>query len=345
MYSTALPRTCLGFTNVLFFFVGFIGCGICVWCVVNTQYFKDVNSSVTKTSVVTSVANFVNLNLWLTPVASILIPVAVFTMLTSCCGIFSAACRAKCAVKSYICLVSLSTFTFFWLLFNMGIYNIYTEKPSTIRYLQNTIFTNYGKDNDLITTLWDYVMVNFKCCGAKSYQDFSSSNWKKRNIDIQFPVECCSRYNKTALVYEKCPKGELSYQYSYKVGCIYMLKKYIENHKGRYIFYAILIGIAYSLIMFFAYCIIRGEPLINALTDKMPKLLTRKKETNQTRPEGAIHSESSLENMMFVQEPPRKVVKVVSAVNPFQTYKIAPHVYSGGDFQYGPYHRYHGPTN
>lgn len=333
MHTIGLPRTCLGFTNILFFMFGVVSCGACIWCVINTDFFREVNYTVTKSSLVSSIANFVNLKLWHTPLTSLLIPLAILTMLTSCCGILGAGCKMKCAIKSYIFLVTAISSTVFWLFFVYCIYNIYMNNEKTRKFMQSTIITNYGKENDLITQTWDYIMVNYECCGAVNYTDFIDTKWHKANLDKLYPVQCCKLVNKTSLVpiSPDCPRYHSpTVETNKNNSCFKALQTSISANKGKILFYIIFIAIIYTILVLFAYCIIRGKPLIGAVTENFSSYLPKRQEL----PNRGVPSNSSLDNMLFVEDPPKKVVKVVSAINPLQTYKFTPNDYSVRDTMY-----------
>ncbi|XP_072942300.1 uncharacterized protein [Epargyreus clarus] len=329
MHTVGLPRTCLGFTNILFFLIGLIGGVICIWCAINTEFFREVNYTVTRSSLVSSIADFVNLKLWVTPLTSILIPIAVVTMLTSCCGILGAGCRMKCAIKSYIFLVTVVSLTAFWMFFMSGIYNIYTGNEKTRNYLRTTILSSYGRENDVITYFWDYVMVNYECCGATSYRNFLDSKWRKANPDMLYPVQCCKLENKTSLVPVSKDCGRIedaSILTNKDFGCLYALQIAIKNNKGKIVFYIVLLTFLYLILILFAYCIIRGQPLITSMSGGFTGWRPKGKEEAN-----AVTTNSSLDNMLFVEEPPKKIVRVVSAVNPRQSYTFAPNAYAQGD--------------
>lgn len=338
MHTVGLPRTCLGFTNVLFFLFGTVGFVICIWCMVNTEFFREVNYTVTRSSLVGVIADFVNLKLWLTPLTSVLAPLAVIAMMTSCCGILGAGCKMKCAVKSYIFLVTVLSLISCWMFFVSGIYNIYTKNEKTQNFMRSSIQKDYGKKDDLVTYLWDHVMVNYECCGAVNYHDFIDSNWQKVNRDKFYPIQCCEMTkvnNSLVSVSENCTSlADMSVR-SYKdVGCFYALRKAIINHKGKLITYFILVAIFYLTVILFAYCLIRDAPLLGSMAGQFTNLAPGKAPKDEPK---EVTSDSSLQNMMFVEEPPKRVVKVVSAMNPFQTYKFQPSVGSG-DL---PHHRSH----
>ncbi|XP_064073748.1 tetraspanin-1-like [Vanessa tameamea] len=327
MHTIGLPRTCLGFTNILFFLFGVVTCAVCVWCVINTDFFREVNYTVTKSSLVSTIANFVNLKLWFTPMTSILIPIAILTVLTSCCGILGAGCKMKCAIKSYIFLVTVLSSTAFWLFFISCMYNIYTNNEKTRVFMQSTIRTNYGKENDLITQTWNYIMINYECCGAVDYTDFIDSKWHQANLDLLYPVQCCKLINKASLVpmSPECPTAHSpDVQTNKNRSCFKALRDSIAANKGKIFFYIILLALSYTILVLFAYCIIRGEPLIGAVAGNLSAFLPKRPE----KLDPGITSNSSLDNMLFVADPPKKVVRVVSAVNPLQTYKFTPDAYA-----------------
>ncbi|PZC83120.1 hypothetical protein B5X24_HaOG208593 [Helicoverpa armigera] len=328
MHTIGLPRTCLGFTNILFFMFGLIGFVICVWCAFNTEFFRDVNYTVTKSSMVDVVAKFVNMKLWLTPLTSILIPVAMLAMMTSCCGVLGAGCKVKCAIKTYVFLVSVLSLIAFWLFFITGVYNIYSNNDSTRKSMRQSIHKYYGKENDLITYMWDYIMVKHQCCGADSYRDFSKSHWQTLNPKKIYPIQCCKLANISSLVpvSKDCSESlDPNIQSNKDMGCFNALRSAILMNKGKIIFYIILIAFVYTILTTFAYCIIRGEPLLGSMAGQFTELLPSKPREGVNM---IIPTPASLNDMVYVEEPPKKVVKVVSAANPFQSYKFTPNAYS-----------------
>lgn len=335
MHSISLPRTCLGCTNFVFFTFGLLGGFVCIWCAINTEFFKAVNFTVTKSPHVSSIADLVNLRVFSTPLTAFLIPIVAITTLTSCCGIFGAGCKWKCALKSYIFLVSVISSIAFWVFFISGVYNIYTNNEKTKGYLQNSIKQFYGRENDLISSVWNYVMVNYECCGVIGYWDFAESNWRKANPKLLYPVQCCVLSNVTALipVSENCTKTlDRSTKFHIEVSCMHTLRESIIKNKGMLIFYIVLIAIAYAFLAFFTFCLIRGEPLVGRVTDTF-NYMPSAPELKTITP-----SRTSLENMMFVNEPPQKVVRVVSAANPFQSYKFTPDTLDSRGQTFSPNH-------
>lgn len=331
MHTVGLPRTCLGCTNVLFLILGSAGLIICVWCTVNTEFFRDVNYNITRSNAVNDIAHFVNLKIWLTPLKSIFIPIAVIAIMTSCCGILGAGCQFKCAAKSYIFLVTLLSIVFGWFFYVSLIYNIYTDSPKINQIMADTLRTNYGKEDDMFTYLWNFVMINFECCGVHDFKDFSYSNWHKDNMDKFYPIQCCILSNVTAMtpVFVNCTLTAQKIEpYIHTEGCLQAVRKAVIANKPKLILYFVLLTTAFALVVLFAYCIVRGQPLLGPMAINAPILPFRKIKIEQpkTHPQ---QSETSLENMIFADEAPKKIVKVVSASNPFQTFQY--HTVGYGD--------------
>lgn len=322
MHTVGCPRSCLGFTNIFFFILGLIGCVICVWCSMNTDFFKSVNYTITKSSMVPTVADFVNLRLWSVPLTAILIPVGFITMLTSCCGVISAGCQTKCALKSYVILVTLITSVVFWIIFVSCFYNIYTKNENTRIYLKKNLQERYGQEDDFMTFLLNYLMVQYECCGVDSQQDFVYSKWRTSHSNQSFPIHCCKLANKTRLYpkYEDCPFDSVSYAYAHRRGCFDTLHIVVRKNKIRIISYALLVFILYATVLLMTYVILNGKPLIESLNLK-PKV--GRFGAEPAIPTAPMESIASLDNMLFVDEPSTKVVRVVSAVNPAQMYKFA----------------------
>lgn len=172
-------------------------------------------------------------------------------------------------------------------------------------------------------------MIRNECCGVVSFIDFAHSNWRKTNADKLYPVQCCVLANKTALlpVSRECTLSLDTTIESYKdIGCMLALRESIVRNRPSLIFYIVILVIFYGIVVLFSYCIMRGEPLLGAMAG-LSEFVPAKAQQNVLPVEP---SNTSLENMMFIEEPPKKVFKVVSAGNPFQTYKYTPNVFPAG---------------
>ncbi|CAK1552996.1 unnamed protein product [Leptosia nina] len=124
--------------------------------------------------------------------------------------------------------------------------------------------------------------------------------FSRNNEDMK---QCCVLENKTGLipVSKDCTQS-LDVQAYAHLGCFDALRRSIKDNKPLIIFYIFLFLITYAILVFFAYCIIRGEPLLAAMGESV---MFQKQDNGLT--ENMLPSHSSLDNMIFVEEPPKKV--------------------------------------
>ncbi|CAB3251779.1 unnamed protein product [Arctia plantaginis] len=198
----------------------------------------------------------------------------------------------------------------------------------------NRANTYVKQENDLITYVWNHIMIKYECCGVVSFMDFDGSNWQKANPKKMYPVQCCKLANVTALtpVSKECTLTTNADIETYKDrGCFFELQSAISRNKGIIICYIILIGFFYIVVALFAYCINKDEPLLGAMagrfTDLLPSKVREDADKIMVVPPGG--SFGDVGNMVYVDDQPKRVVKVVSAVNPFQSYKFTPDMYVG----------------
>ncbi|CAH2042575.1 unnamed protein product, partial [Iphiclides podalirius] len=338
MHTTSLPRTCLSFTNILFFCVAFVCCLAGVWCVLNADMFREVNYGLTKSRYVPALTSLAGLRLWSAPLTSVVIAVAALTMFTSCCGVIGAGCKVKCAVRTYVFLVTVASAAAFWLFFVTGVYGVYSGDPHTRAYLGSTIRTHYGDGGDLLSVLWDHLMLRYECCGASGHADFAQSKWRETHPDELFPVQCCTLVNKTTLtpLDPDCTKNAVEGAGNHiSRGCYDALRAEIRSNRGSFILYASLASVSYFLLVSFSFCLIRGEPLLDS-SNWVPV----KPQPNQPQPPPAkalreikvtVPRRPVADGAFFEDEPPMKIVRVVSAINPGLSYKLEPSVYRGNE--------------
>lgn len=73
-------------------------------------------------------------------------------------------------------------------------------KNETKQFLQSTITTYYSTDEhrDVVTLMWNNVMVQMSCCGVNDFKDFeTSSNWLNGKGNGTIPEACCILLNST----------------------------------------------------------------------------------------------------------------------------------------------------
>lgn len=49
-----------------------------------------------------------------------------------------------------------------------------------------------GEQRDVVTEMWDKIMVEFQCCGVNNYRDFETSeSWINNRGNRTIPQNCC----------------------------------------------------------------------------------------------------------------------------------------------------------
>nr|KAG5700676.1 hypothetical protein BaRGS_015506 [Batillaria attramentaria] len=127
----------------------------------------------------------------------------------------------------------------------------YSLKPilivfdSTVKpHLKDTITDNYsGLDgSDAATQIWNGIMIELKCCGVDSYEDFQEAdNWDKELHGygpFAAPVACCKE-TPTGPTYDfSCAMAPTDATSNWKTGCYGKIWDYLISNSG------IVIGIA-----------------------------------------------------------------------------------------------------
>jgi len=96
-----------------------------------------------------------------------------------------------------------------------------------------------GGNTSVATVSWNAVMHDFQCCGARDYEDFEDSKWKRDSAQpgAPFPPACCKKPD----MYRECQT--LPSQYSnYKAGCFEKIRSWIKDHLK--IILGVAIGVA-----------------------------------------------------------------------------------------------------
>lgn len=120
---------------------------------------------------------------------NLLIAVGLIILLVSFLGCCGAVKENHCMVVSYIALLVL----IFILELSAGIAG-YVCRDAAKEVLTTKLtesMVNYGKNDTVITTLWDVIQRNFECCGAKSPDDWENVA-KMSNGTTTVPQSCCN---------------------------------------------------------------------------------------------------------------------------------------------------------
>ncbi|XP_037963654.2 tetraspanin-18 [Plutella xylostella] len=319
MHTICLPRSCLSICNLIICSGGLFVAVACVWCAFNTDLVKTVNYGVLKTPV-NVFADFINLKLGSFSITYLILPICLLASCTSCCGLLGSCCRLKCAIKSYMCLVTLLFAVTFHTFFLTVLYSIYYDDKEFQVSLQSSFKTHYGKQDDLGTYFWNHVMVAYECCGVVDYEDFIKTPWHRDNANASFPLQCCFLQNKSSLqpVYVECPYGEHSKIYSHRNGCFQVLHDHFVSKSVLIAFMVLLYLLIYFCIIIFSYTLVKGRPLIRRSSANR---IARLKKEALERVASSI-STTSLQNMLFEDsEPPQKMVRLMSSMQPNLRYE------------------------
>ncbi|CAG5115731.1 unnamed protein product [Candidula unifasciata] len=220
-FFTGCARLLLITFNFIFWLSGAAILGVGIWILVDPN-MKDYMDVIKDAS---------NDDEFLKTAAYILIGFGAFVFLvgfSGCCG----------AIRSSKCL--LAFYIFFLLVvfageLAAGIYVAVFKNDINSKLnqgLAESIKKNY---KDKLTTAWDSVQVELKCCGGNSYKDYENSTWANETGSV-IPDSCCTQ-NATGQPenLEGCKKL-LGGTY-YEKGCKDALENWINSHS------AILIGV------------------------------------------------------------------------------------------------------
>ncbi|XP_072047832.1 CD151 antigen-like [Amphiura filiformis] len=140
-------------------------------------------------------------------------------------GCIGAVQEHKCCLLFYftlllfICLVELIVGVFVYAY--RGQIEVELEKC-----LNESITINYGMDGqDSFTKEYDSLQETFKCCGAGSYLDWKSSEWKLQGKagNLSTPATCCITYSPYCSVRDH-------HSNIHRIGCVEGLTRFLQDH-------------------------------------------------------------------------------------------------------------------
>ncbi|XP_030759336.1 CD63 antigen-like isoform X3 [Sitophilus oryzae] len=111
-----------------------------------------------------------------------------FISFFGCCGAF----KESWVMLSIFSVLLVVVFIFE---FSAGIAG-YVLRDKTISYLENTLQENLKSYNSSTHDIWDLIQSKFECCGATSYED-----WSTVLSGYQLPVSCCPEKSGTTGVF------------------------------------------------------------------------------------------------------------------------------------------------
>ncbi|KAK7488283.1 hypothetical protein BaRGS_00020442, partial [Batillaria attramentaria] len=176
-----------------------------------------------------------------------------FTIALICFGLFLAAVSVlglvgvKYSLKPILIVYFVVTLLLFLIQLTIVLI-VYIDRDvfdSTVKpHLKDTITDNYsGLDgSDAATQIWNGIMIELKCCGVDSYEDFQEAdNWDKELHGygpFAAPVACCKE-TPTGPTYDfSCAMAPTDATSNWKTGCYGKIWDYLISNSG------IVIGIA-----------------------------------------------------------------------------------------------------
>uniref|UniRef100_A0A0B7AXM6 Tetraspanin n=1 Tax=Arion vulgaris TaxID=1028688 RepID=A0A0B7AXM6_9EUPU len=213
-FFSGCARLLLIVFNFIFWLSGAAILGVGIWILVdpNMKEYMEVIKDASKDGEFLKVA------------AYILIGFGAFVFLVGFCGCCGAIRSSKCLLGFYI----LFLVVVFAGELAAGIYVAVYKNDTNSKLdsgLTKSIQENYGVK---LTTAWDFVQTELKCCGGVNYTDYKNSTWTREN-DKVIPPSCCT-LNSTGQPesYDNC--NQLKPNFFYEKGCRDALEDWINDH-------------------------------------------------------------------------------------------------------------------
>ncbi|XP_077309600.1 CD82 antigen isoform X2 [Lithobates pipiens] len=209
--------------NLLFFILGAVILGFGIWILVDKTSFI---------SVLQSSSNSINVGSY------ILIAIGGVTMIMGFLGCVGAVNEVRCLLALYfifLLLILIAQVT-------VGVF-IYFQRDqlkNEMSTIINDLIENYnqggnenGNENAEIT--WDYIQYSLKCCGWKSYQNWTANPQVRNQTDL-FPCSCVMNSNST---HGFCNSDTSSI---YQNGCESQVESWLKDNLG--IILGVCVGVA-----------------------------------------------------------------------------------------------------
>lgn len=125
-----------------------------------------------------------------------------FTMFVSLLGCLGAACKNRIllfifAIVVLMIFIAQLVFVIMWIIQKEQVENFLLDKLTTVLKIYDGILSTDEK-----STGWDYIFIDFECCGVKSVsasndQEFSNSKWWSSRGSDKVPMSCCNGATKS----------------------------------------------------------------------------------------------------------------------------------------------------
>lgn len=257
------PRHFVCVVNVLFASIGLLCLLAGSICFLSQEPVYPARISNPGKDSLTFASSHCQMSVFTIPLAVIMVPVSLLVTIISCLGCLSTGRYDRCAMKAYCVILTVMLVLICWLIFVIGIYNIYSNNSEAKAFLQKVLKHFYNADNDIFTKTMNYIMVNYECCGIVDYKDFNGSQWMRLNhTSGMFPLECCKMRSTTFLepLNVNCTSMDQSEQYSNKeFGCYEALRRsLVENIVWVWVAVGVVL-VYYSFVICSTYVVLCGS--------------------------------------------------------------------------------------
>jgi tetraspanin-18 len=231
-FGTFLVKYFLCLLNFVFFVAGNVALAAGIWIAFGAHSFLEFIRSTFGDELITEFQQITHPTV-IELAAYILLAAGALVFLISFIGYWGAFRESRCFLTCYgllIILILLLEIT------AAVLATTYThEAEENIRaFLKSSIKEyNAAEGKDAVTLMWDYTMVNAKCCGVDSYEDFKESKkWTQGNKII--PEACCVLEGDVLKLQPKdpdCTKRPSDSNSYWKKGCYNALLEFVREFK------------------------------------------------------------------------------------------------------------------
>jgi uncharacterized membrane protein len=232
--GATLAKWLLIIINILVLLAGAAVLGIGIWLLVDdgaSKYFEIISVDTTETLVRTAIIIFIVIG-----------GIAFVVGFCGCCG----ACK-ECSTLLLIYVVIVVLILLLQIAAGILAAVYKTEVEDKLKSsMEKTVGERYGTEEyDSLTSAWDFMQVEFECCGANGYTDWNNSTYRSMNDSTTYPLTCCKLANKDyqnpiAENETQCLAGNSNS--IYQEGCYDAFKKWVDDRV------VVLIAVAFALL-------------------------------------------------------------------------------------------------
>ena len=212
-FCGSMFKSLLFLINLLFFLVGCSIIGLGTFVTLKTEeyegFFHDgFNTSDLKSALVLPSSIFITVGVLITVISFL-----------GCCAV----CQdSKCMMYSFAIIIFVILIAQIAVAVVMFLYKDKAYKKVSDGLTEG--LKGYGINDTAITTAWDNIQEDFKCCGVKNANDWTNTTFGKMNPD-KAPDSCCE------IVKKGCGDGKLPKGTGLNSkGCLEKFDEFVESH-------------------------------------------------------------------------------------------------------------------